>query len=200
MNKQGTIKFINPKGYGFVTTDDGDVYIHVKGYRLPSIVFADYPTPLSITYDNTEPLDPKEIDKGAEVVMEVVDGPKGPMGQTWWFAAAEAIMEQKIKDACVYRLITRRIVSSEPYGDPAERCWKARESLLQGVPITGYLHQLEAYQPQVGMQIRAQVKQGDTWCDCPCPMGCYDGGDLFNLPTDWERVRKIGSDRERLTR
>lgn len=56
---KGTVKWFNPtKGYGFITTENGeDVFVHYTGIEMNGF---------------------KSLDEGDRVVFEVTSGKKGP--------------------------------------------------------------------------------------------------------------------------
>ncbi len=56
---KGTVKwFINQKGYGFITAEDGkDVFVHFSGLNMEGF---------------------KTLEEGASVEFDITDGAKGP--------------------------------------------------------------------------------------------------------------------------
>ena len=56
---KGTVKwFNNPKGYGFITAEDGkDVFVHFSGLNMEGF---------------------KTLEEGAAVEFDITDGAKGP--------------------------------------------------------------------------------------------------------------------------
>jgi len=58
MTKQGTVKWFNPqKGFGFIATEDRDVFVHVTAVHAAGL---------------------DSLDEGATVAFDMEDGPKGP--------------------------------------------------------------------------------------------------------------------------
>lgn len=58
MDKQGTVKWFNPqKGFGFIATEDRDVFVHVTAVHAAGL---------------------DSLDEGATVAFDMEDGPKGP--------------------------------------------------------------------------------------------------------------------------
>jgi cold shock protein len=58
MSKQGTVKWFNPqKGFGFIATEDKDVFVHVTAVHAAGL---------------------DSLDEGATVAFDMEDGPKGP--------------------------------------------------------------------------------------------------------------------------
>jgi cold shock protein len=58
MTKQGTVKWFNPqKGFGFIATEDKDVFVHVTAVHAAGL---------------------DSLDEGATVAFDMEDGPKGP--------------------------------------------------------------------------------------------------------------------------
>jgi cold shock protein len=58
MSKQGTVKWFNPqKGFGFIATEDRDVFVHVTAVHAAGL---------------------DSLDEGATVAFDMEDGPKGP--------------------------------------------------------------------------------------------------------------------------
>ena len=58
MDKQGTVKWFNPqKGFGFIATEDKDVFVHVTAVHAAGL---------------------DSLDEGATVMFDMEDGPKGP--------------------------------------------------------------------------------------------------------------------------
>ena len=58
MDKQGTVKWFNPqKGFGFIATEDRDVFVHVTAVHAAGL---------------------DSLDEGATVMFDMEDGPKGP--------------------------------------------------------------------------------------------------------------------------
>jgi cold shock protein len=58
MSKQGTVKWFNPqKGFGFIATEDKDVFVHVTAVHAAGL---------------------DSLDEGATVMFDMEDGPKGP--------------------------------------------------------------------------------------------------------------------------
>jgi CspA family cold shock protein len=58
MSKQGQVKWFNPqKGFGFITTEDKDVFVHVTAVHAAGL---------------------DSLDEGATVMFDMEDGPKGP--------------------------------------------------------------------------------------------------------------------------
>jgi CspA family cold shock protein len=56
--KQGTVKWFNAdKGYGFITTDDGDVFVHFSDINKDGF---------------------KSLDEGQHVTLDVEDSDRGP--------------------------------------------------------------------------------------------------------------------------
>ncbi|AQW21336.1 cold-shock protein [Lentilactobacillus curieae] len=56
--KQGTVKWFNAdKGYGFITTDDGDVFVHFSAIQKDGF---------------------KSLDEGQKVTLDVEDSDRGP--------------------------------------------------------------------------------------------------------------------------
>ncbi len=188
----GTIKFFSGKGYGFIKTEKGDVFAHATGHRQPKLRRHDYPEQPSVCFTDF-PIDPNDAEKGAAVVLEVVEGEKGPVAETWWFADAELAVREKIKAGLrCYRIIQRCILAGLPFGDREERCWKVKRILSARVVCVGYLFQLEQWQTHnVGLgQLKTQTLVEDQWVDCPCPMNVFQGGNLFDLPLDWSETVK----------
>ncbi len=179
----GTVKFIHPSGYGFVTTKDGDVFIHVKGFRRPEVVELQEPTAI---YPKDE-IEPKDIEKGMVVDMEVEKGPKGKAAKSWCFTQWRLRAEKEVAETPLYRLMARKIITGQPYSDPDRRCWVTDQHLRGDWVWQGYVYQLEAFQSQTGWEYQAYVKTND-WEKCECPLGRYNGGPLFDLPSDWEQT------------
>ena len=56
--KQGTVKWFNAdKGYGFITTDDGDVFVHFSAIQGDGF---------------------KTLEEGQNVSFEITEGDRGP--------------------------------------------------------------------------------------------------------------------------
>ncbi len=56
--KQGTVKWFNAdKGYGFITTDDGDVFVHFSAINSDGF---------------------KSLEEGQHVTLDVEDSDRGP--------------------------------------------------------------------------------------------------------------------------
>ncbi|MHC4370955.1 MAG: cold-shock protein [Planctomycetota bacterium] len=190
--QQGTIKFVNNKGYGFAKSDGKDVYLHVTGFRVPFIKQAVYPQVPTLEYEQgLFKIDPNDFNKDDEITMEVEEGPKGPMAKRWWYTVAETVLKQKIADLRVYKLIARYVQQGEPYGNQEKRCWMIDRSLREVDVFTGYLAQMRHYNPATDAQIQAYVREeGTRWVPCDCPIGRYNGGPMFNMPPTWtESVR-----------
>lgn len=134
----GTIKFFHPNGYGFVSTKDGDVFIHVEGFVKPEVVEMQEPV---VAYLKGEP---KGIKKGMTVVMEVEEGPKGKAAKRWCFLSAKLEAEKKVKEMPLFQLMSREIIPGKPYGDSARRCWAYDQHLVTDWVWQGYAYQLEA--------------------------------------------------------
>ena len=190
----GTIKFFSPKGFGFIETEGGDVFAHVSGFRQPKLRQNSYPEKPSIFYTDF-PVDPSDIEKGAAVTLEVIEGDKGPVAETWWYTDAEETVALKIKSTRCYRIVQRGILTGKPFGVQEERCWKVKRMLWEDVVCVGYLFQLEQWLTHnVALaQLKAQVLVEDQWVDCPCPLGIFKGGDLFDRPLDWSETVKVAA-------
>ena len=58
MSKQGTVKWFNSqKGFGFIATEDKDVFVHVTAVHAAGL---------------------DSLTEGATVAFDMEDGPKGP--------------------------------------------------------------------------------------------------------------------------
>ena len=186
---QGTIKFVHSKGYGFVETSTGDVFLHVNGFHQPSIIFNPQPT---LTFD-AMPIDPNKVKQKDRVTMVVVEGEKGPMAERWWFTEASDTIIARITTMPLYRMVSRRTLTGKPFGDTIDRCWKVRQSLHEEEIFTGYLPQLRDFKAPYWCQLRIEVKRDDQWVACDCPLGQYHGGHLFDLPEDWHKTERVSA-------
>ena len=185
----GQVKFVHPNGYGFFETKDGDVFFHVKGFLKPEVVKApDGP----VVVLNKVDIDPKDIEKGVTVVMNVEEGPKGKAAVRWGFNKAYLLAHREVETMPRYRLLARRIVSGKPYGDPARRRWVIDQWLSGDWVWEGYVYQLENYQREAGVEYLPYIRIVDGeiggWQVCKCPLGRYNGGPLFDLPIDWKQT------------
>lgn len=181
----GTVKFIHPNGYGFVKTEDGDVFIHVKGFLKPEVV--EMPHQPMVAFP-TDEIEPKDIEKGMAVDMEIEEGPKGKAAKYWCFTQYRLRAEKEVAETPFYRLMAREIVTGQPYGDPTRRCWVSDQHLVRGWDWQGYAYQLKDFQPRADVEYQAYVRVGDGWEKCECPLERYNGGPLFDLPIDWKRT------------
>lgn len=180
----GTIKFVHPNGYGFVTTDDGDVFFHIKGFCQPTLEKLDNGPIIGFPYAE---IDPKNIEKDARVTMVVEEGPKGKSAKSWCFMEDTLAANLVLENMSIYRLMSREVITGQPYGDPDNRCWKYDQHLLLDDWVwQGYDYQLKDFRRRPGVQY--QIYKGvDGWVECQCPLGQYNGGSLFDLPLDWKQ-------------
>jgi cold shock CspA family protein len=181
----GQIKFVHPNGYGFVSTKDGDVFFHVKGFLKPEVVKA--PDGPVVNYLKVG-IDPKDIKKDAYVLMLVEEGPKGKAAKSWCFRKAGFESELEVSTMPRYRLLARRTMSSKPYGDPARRRWVTDQWLSSDWVWEGYEYQFDQYRREPGVEYLVYVKAENGWEKCLCPLGRYNGGPLFDLPIDWKQT------------
>ena len=180
----GQVKFIHPKGYGFVETKDGNVFFHVTGFLKPKVVEGPDKPVMAFFKDDIEP---KDIEKGMTVDMEVEEGPKGKAAKCWCFTQWRLRVEKEVAEMPFYRLLAREIVTGQPYGDPVNHCWVTDQHLVGNWDWQGYAYQLEDFQRRTGVEYQAYVEIDGSWEKCECPLGRYNGGPLFNLPIDWKQ-------------
>jgi cold shock CspA family protein len=180
----GTVKFVHAKGYGFVKTGEGDVFVHLSDYLRPEILKLPFGDPM-INYLSV-PIKVEDISVGEKLVMEVMEGDKGMSAVSWCkFDEGEAA-ETEFRSYTLYRLISRRVASSQAYGDTTRHCWVVDQRLVEEEAFRGYEYQ---FRDQFVGQYQIQEFKG-VWVDCPCPFGRYNGGPLFDLPVDWKRTVK----------
>lgn len=181
----GIVEFIRPSGYGFVSTEDGNVFICVKNFFKPVIALTN-PSPM-VTYIPAE-IDPKDIKKGVTVDMVIVGDSKGKVAKSWCFHEAHLAVVRDLANMPIYRLTAREIVTGRPYEDPINHCWVCDQHLAGGWDWQGYKYQLKDFRPRPNVEYQTYIKTIDDWIMCPCPLRLYNGGPLFELPFDWTRT------------
>ena len=179
---KGTIKFIHPKGFGFAKTEAEDVFIHVANFCCPEVTRLEEP---GIDYLKIEP---KDISLGDEILMEIKQGEKGPVATTWWLASDEQKAVEELNSIIAYRITSREIVQSHPYGNNKLRCWVVDLSLREEIVFLGYDYQLKDFKSREQCRIEQFVGEWET---CSCPLGRYNSGPLFDLPLDWKDTRRV---------
>jgi len=182
---QGKIKFVHPKGFGFATTEQGDVFFHLSKYRCPRMEFSQgQPT---VTFDE-ESIEPDDSMVGKKVDLDTVAGEKGLAATMWWYSDDLEFAEAERAATPYYRLVSRQIVISPPFAVPEERTWKSRHTLVEKVGCEGYLPALERFIRQAGSQLRTEQRVGSEWEPVECPLGYFKGGSLFDRPLNWSEV------------
>ncbi len=185
MTIQGKIKFVHPKGFGFATTDAGDVFFHLSRFRRPRMeYFQGQPTVIYIE----DPIKPDSAMVGQKVDLNVINGEKGLAATTWWYSDDLEFADAELTAVPYYRLIARWVIFGQPFAVPAERCWKVQHSLREDLLFEGYLPDLERVTGSPMCQIQIEQKNGVTWAPCDCPLGRYNGGNLFERSLDWNKV------------
>lgn len=185
MSIQGKIKFVHPKGYGFVTTEQGDVFFHLSRFRRPCMEYSQgQPT---VTFAE-ESIEPDNAMVGQKVDLDVIEGEKGLAATMWWYSDDLEFADAERIAVPYYRLISRQIIVSKPFAVPEEKCWKVRHSLTEAVEFEGYLPALKRCIKWPGRQFQLEQRVGNEWEQCECPLGRYNGGNLFERSLDWSEV------------
>lgn len=183
----GTVKFVHAKGYGFVKTDAGDVFIHLSNYLRPEVIKMPLGPP-EISFLKV-PIKVEDISTGDELAMTVEESDKGFAATSWCKLDEGIAAELELRSYTLYRLIGRHVVSSKPYGDTERRCWVSDQHLVEEEVFQGYIYQ---FKNRLVGQYQIQEFKG-VWVDCPCPFGRYNGGPLFELSLDWKQTIKVAS-------
>jgi cold shock CspA family protein len=187
MNIRGKIKFVHPKGYGFATTEQGDVFFHLSGFRRPEMQYSHALRQPSVMFFN-ETIEPNSSMVDHRVDLNVTEGNKGLAATEWWYSDDLEFAAAKMAAMPYYRLVSRRVVVSPPFAVPEERTWKSRHTIGEFVEREGYLPELKSFLKIAGTQVRIEQMTPFGWEPVECPLGYFNGGDLFDRPLDWSEV------------
>ena len=185
MNTKGKIKFVHPKGYGFATTVGGDVFFHLSKFRRPRMEYRQG-EPTVVFAEET--IEPNIAMVGHKINLDVVDGEKGLSAELWCYTDDLEFADDERAAVPYCRLVVRTIIVSRPFAVPAERTWKVRHTLFEDVECEGYLPALKGFVKPIGYQVRIEQRVGDEWKPIECPLGCFNGGPLFDLHHNWSEI------------
>ena len=184
---QGKIKFVHPKGYGFATTGQGDVFFHLSGFRRPEMQYSYGLQQPNVTFVD-EAIEPDNTMVGHTVDLDATEGEKGLAARLWWYTEDLDFAAAEVAAMPYYRLVSRRVVVSPPFAVPEERTWKSRHTIREFVECEGYLPDLKRFLRVAGTELRIERRVGSEWEPVESPFGFFNGGPLFERPLDWSEV------------
>ena len=184
---QGKIKFVHPNGFGFATTDVGDVFFHLSKFRRPRMEYSRGLGQPTVAFAE-ETIKPASTMVGHTISLDIVDGEKGLSAKLWWYTDDLEFADAERAAMPFYRLVSRRIVVSQPFAVPEERTWKSRHFIVEDVNFEGYLPDCDRFLRPFSAQVQIEQQVGDKWKPVECPLGRFHGGHLFDRPLSWSEV------------